>query len=145
MGHFLPMMHIAEELKDRGHDVTVISNEYGGERIKNIIEEAGCTAAITKDGISKEEMRPGDRKLNPGGSTGYNKWLPILKEEIHKVKPDIAVLDFFTVPAFKACDELGIKVVSNFTYPLEILNIFGPHHYPQSGNTSNCCGFLCIR
>ena len=111
MGHFLPMINIAEELSERGHDVTVLTNQYNEEKCRKIIEQAGCTAVITQDGVSREEMCPNDKTCR-GGYVGFKKWMPILKEEIHNVKPDVAVVDFFTVPAFKACDELGIKVVS---------------------------------
>jgi hypothetical protein len=29
MGHLIPIVHIAEELSSRGHDVTVICNQFG--------------------------------------------------------------------------------------------------------------------
>jgi UDP:flavonoid glycosyltransferase YjiC (YdhE family) len=37
MGHFIPIMHIAEELASRGHDVTVLSNESGKEKCEKMI------------------------------------------------------------------------------------------------------------
>ena len=85
-----------------------------------------------------------DNKANPSNCGGQRMWLPFLKEEILKLKPDIAVVDLFTVPAFIACDELGIQVVVNMPGMLASFPVFG-FNLPNKGNTSNCCGLLCVR
>jgi UDP:flavonoid glycosyltransferase YjiC (YdhE family) len=145
MGHLIPIIHIAEELASRGHDVTVISNQLGQEKGSKMVIEAGCKPCFTQDGITRGQMSPGiDTKANPNSYVGFGMWKPFIKEELTKLKPDIAVIDFFTVPAFLVCDELGIKVVSNMSFPLNIMNSFGVN-FPNKENTSSCCGFLCVR
>jgi hypothetical protein len=110
-----------------------------------MVEGAGCKGIFTQDGITRDQMSPGiDVKANPNGYVGFAMWMPFLKEELLKLKPDIAVIDFFTVPAFIACDELGIQVVSNMPFPLNMMNAMGIR-FPNKTNTSNCCGFLCVR
>ena len=37
MGHMIPIIHIAEELASRGHDVTVLSSESGKEKCEKMI------------------------------------------------------------------------------------------------------------
>jgi hypothetical protein len=66
-----------------------------------MIEEIGCKPIITQDGISRPQMFPGiDKKQNPDGYRGFEKWLPFIKEELKNLKPDICVCDFFNVPGF---------------------------------------------
>ena len=59
MGHLIPIIHIAEELSDRGHNVTVLSNQYGQEKASKMITAAGCKAVFTEDGAKREQMCPG--------------------------------------------------------------------------------------
>ena len=81
MGHFLPIIHIAEELAQRGHDVGVICNEHGKEKCTKYIEEAGCKSLITADGITREQITPGaDHKVNPDAYLGFGMWKPFLKK-----------------------------------------------------------------
>lgn len=54
MGHFIPMSHIAEELKDRGHEVHVITNNYNKDRCSSIINAFGGTIHVTNDTVKSE-------------------------------------------------------------------------------------------
>jgi hypothetical protein len=144
MGHFIPMLHIANELSQRGHKVSVISSEYGKEKCEKMIIEAGCKAIITQDGITKGQMNHSE-KTNPTGYLGFGMWLPFIKEELIQLKPDIAVVDFYCASSFEACDELGIQVVTNMPGPLNFLSMGIGFNLPSKKNTSSCCGFLCVR
>ena len=62
MGHMIPMLHIAEELSSRGHDVTVLSNEYAKDQCEKMITSKGCTPLFTRDGLDKEILAP---KIGP--------------------------------------------------------------------------------
>ena len=131
MGHFLPMIHIAEELKSRGHDVTFISCKYGEEKCRKYIEGIGCKALITQDSITREEMCPGaDRKINPDSYKGFGMWAPFLKEALIAEKPDLCVIDFANVSAFEEADKLKIPVVMNVPAPVMMVQIMGLH-YPE--------------
>ena len=52
MGHLLPMVHIAQELTERGHDVTCILPEYNKEKCNKILGDSGVHGTYTPDGIS---------------------------------------------------------------------------------------------
>ena len=58
MGHFLPVMHIAEELVSRGHTVYVITLSYLKEQCAKVIEEVGCIPMFSEDGITREDVMP---------------------------------------------------------------------------------------
>ena len=66
---------------------------------------------FTQDGMGKDMLSPKIHKENPDGFTGQRKWKSFVKEELIRLKPDVAVLDFLTPIAFTVCEELGIKVV----------------------------------
>jgi UDP:flavonoid glycosyltransferase YjiC (YdhE family) len=145
MGHFIPIMHIAEELQSRGHDVTVLTNEVGKEKCVKMINSIGCKPLVTNDGLNRETLAPNVSEINPDGYTGQRKWKIFVKEELAKLKPDVAVIDFLTPAPFFACDELNIPVVLNMPFPLEMLKTHFRHNYPSRDTTSTCCGFICIR
>jgi UDP-N-acetylglucosamine:LPS N-acetylglucosamine transferase len=100
MGHFLPMVHIAEELNSRGHDVTFLTCQYNQKKCEQILSRVGVKLIVTNDGVERDSMIPGDLNDNPGAITGYRIWKAYIREELKKLNPDIAVIDFFTVPGF---------------------------------------------
>jgi hypothetical protein len=109
-----------------------------------MITQVGCKALFTSDGLDKDLLAPKVCKENPDGYTGQRKWKIFVKEELAKLKPDVALIDFLSPAPFEACDELGIKIVANLPGPLILQQLFGSK-LPFRDMTSNCCGFLCIR
>jgi hypothetical protein len=138
------MSNIVEELTDRGHEVHVITNNYNKDKCIKIIEAIGATMHVTKDNIKPNQMLPGDKEANPGAFTGMHLWCPFIKEELQNINPDIAVVDFFTIPATITCDELGIPLVLNVPGPVELFGLAN-NTFPDHKNTVSCCGFLCIK
>ena len=131
MGHFIPVLHIAEELASRGHEVSVLTAEYGKEKCTPMIESAGCTAVFTQDGMDSVTLLPDEKKINNQTTDErYQKFTPFLENELSKLKPDIAVIDFFTVSGLDACDNLSIPVVVN--YPLPLLLAGFMNYWPDS-------------
>ncbi len=60
IGHSLPLIHIGEELVERGHDVYLISTNYGKEtRLKSLAEDVGIKTIFTNDRLLREEVVPG--------------------------------------------------------------------------------------
>ena len=144
MGHFLPMSHIVEELHDRGHEVHVVTNNYNEEKCAKIIKAIGCILHVTDDSIQPKQMLPGNKKENPGAFYGMEMWIPYIKKELELLKPDIAVVDFFTIPATIVCDELKIPMVLNMPGPVEMYGLSN-NIFPANYNTFNCCGYICIK
>jgi UDP:flavonoid glycosyltransferase YjiC (YdhE family) len=144
MGHLIPMLNVIEELILKGHSVTMILPEYTSERCLSMVHQTGCKTVITKDGITRDQMIPGDGRENPTAFCGYKRWIPLLKEEMMTLRPDMALVDFITVPGFIVSDDLGIQVVANMPGPANLLNLMGVQ-MPIKKNTSNCCGFVCLR
>jgi hypothetical protein len=89
-------------------------------------------------------MLPGDKKENPGAFYGMEMWIPYIKKELQLIKPDIAVVDFFTIPATIVCDELEIPMVLNMPGPVEMYGLSN-NIFPANYNTFNCCGYICIK
>lgn len=82
MGHIMPSINIADEMVQRGHDVSFITNGYNKEKCLKQIEEIpknskgqGCTPIFTEDGLSQKEFLP----------KGIDKWTPFIEDEIKKL------------------------------------------------------------
>lgn len=70
MGHFTPLIHVAEELASRGHDVTVLTHESAKEKCEKMILQAGCKPLFTKDGKMNDTITPKISDENPDGYVG---------------------------------------------------------------------------
>ena len=54
IGHCLPLIHIGEELLNRGHDVYIVSGNVAKEtRLKQMAEEVGIKIIFTNDKLLK--------------------------------------------------------------------------------------------
>ena len=71
MDHFIPTIHLAGALQERGHLVTIIVSKVAREKTENFIADSGCKAQVTNDDCEREDMHP---------DKGGRKWIPFLRE-----------------------------------------------------------------
>ena len=56
LGHFIPMTHLAEELISRGHEVQIITLDYGLSSIEKICSDIGLKVHTTCLGKVMEDF-----------------------------------------------------------------------------------------
>lgn len=146
-GHMFPISHLGDLLKQRGHDVYVITigNKEGRKRAPNVCGQYGLKIIYT-DGPEQTEMYRKPANWRDATDESYLRlWEPHCIKAVHELNPDIVVCDFFSRNGILAADEMGIPSVINVPGSLTMLDEYGMLVVPNMKNACNCCGMICIR
>ena len=149
MGHIMPTVHLAAALEAAGHTVTIISNKYGEERVRQIVTDEFQLKAECHfpDNCTREQM-----------TTGWNgeekdKLLPLacdpkivnpMKQKLAQINPDIVVVDYATGFGGMAADALNLPTVCLCSAPLKIMEQLWEVHSPTEERLCTCCSIVCI-
>ena len=144
MGHLIPCSHIAEALKDAGHDVTVITidNAKGRTGCPNIFDKMGVPYILTEG--PQQEIIETTHGMKDAKEVFIQMWEPHCIAAVKQLKPDLVVCDFFSRNGALAADEMGIPSVLNIAFPFEIFTSTGLFKVINIEKATNCCGCLCI-
>jgi len=112
MGHFLPIMQIAEELASRGHTVHVVTLCYFKEKCQKMIEDAGCIPKFTDENLKREDIMP-SKDYPFGNPLVYKPHGKMVRQYLDEVKPDVCVADALEIFSLFAVDDAGVPLVIN--------------------------------
>ena len=94
MGHFIPLTHCATALKQRGHDVYVITNGEENIRKKAPGLLPGIPIIHTECGLEVQDIIRKPKGCEAPLDTWMVKWHPFVEEKIKELRPDIVVNDW---------------------------------------------------
>ena len=159
MGHFVPLVRLAECFEKRGHQVTFLTLRYEQERAETMLKRSQLAAKIVyvdsendqytekevhgslqgkslplKEGILKGDDIPGTRVL-----------IPTIKERLTNIGPDMVVSDIISYVFINAADELGLPTVVHAPLPVKQLAFMTFTMIPMKENSCACCGIICIQ
>ena len=134
MGHLSSIGHIGEAMKERGHNITVISmdNAKGREMCPKMFDRMGIPYKLTP-AISHEDVTKFEYYLAP--------WKDGCLEAIKEINPDLIVCDVLS--ASIGADQLGIPFVINVSIPISMFLEVDWIKAIDSDKAKNCCGCIC--
>lgn len=82
MGHFIPLVHMAEEMERRNHTVHIMTTSYGVDKCRKFADHLKADVfASRRDNLSKKEFQGGGDDQGKW-LDGQDKWSKIAIEEI---------------------------------------------------------------
>lgn len=115
-GHMTPISHLAEALKDAGHDVTVVTmdNEDGRTKGKRLFEGKGVKAVYVGGNFDIHASYKTNDIMGVISLREYVKeWTPHAVTAVIGLKPDIIVTDWYSSAGLFAAEQIGVPVVIN--------------------------------
>ena len=145
VGHLVPIGNIAEALRDKGHDVTIISigNAKGKIICPRLFDHIKIPYILT-DGPEESVLYDNvEGNLDPSENYICG-WEPHAILAVNNLMPDMVVTDCGSRNGAIAADLLGIPCVVNVNIPMEEFYEFGKFKVIDIRKVKSCCGFLCL-
>lgn len=147
-GHFIPILNCAKSLKEKGHEVIIVTNgtEKTKSKLGGMAESVGITMDFTDcgldvdvDGMRKPAYR-GEHPLD----TFLQKWDPYVKEKLVSQRPDVVLSDYFSTCGVINANRLNIPLVINAPISLAYFERLG-WDMINMRQASSCCGMICVK
>lgn len=124
-GHMNPVVHLAATLAAKGHEVRVITFEFGSKKFAAKVQSAGAAFVGLPCETTEEELLQTAAQLNEVPFFELARRMrPGLEKELKTHRPDVVVADFVTFAAQDIALELGIRLVVNVPGPLRNMHSF---------------------
>ena len=145
VGHLVPIANLAEALKEKGHEVTIVSiGNAKGKVICPRLLDAKNIPYILTDGPEESVMyENAEGNLDP--SENYiGGWEKHAVSAINNLMPDLVVSDLGSRNGAIAADLIGVPCVINVNIPIAELYEFGKFKVIDTRKMKSCCGCLCL-
>lgn len=120
------MSHIADALKEKGHDVTVIcmDNDHGRRYCAKLFDDKNIPYILTEGPDMSVALEVLPAPQDPLENF-INLWRPHCIKACKELKPDLIVCDVWSRYGAIAADEMGIPSVINSPLPLTLFKDIG--------------------
>lgn len=125
----MPALRLAEGLEAAGHQITLLTCNYNKQKVLNAVKLSGIKGDVFFPdehlNIDFENYQYGWNKEHLG-----KKFMQLYADEkicdayhkvVQKVKPDLGVVDAASGFGYEPFDKLGLPVVVQNTFPLDII------------------------
>lgn len=153
MGHFIPLVRLAEALEARGHNVTFLTFCFNAERCEIMLKRSGLQAAIEyvdtpEEGYTYQDLEEGmgRKKGSKLAATGVEIFKPTIKEKLEALNGDLLIGDFMGACLIEVADSIGLPAIVHCPMPIQVtLMALMQYRTTFKESLTSCCGIVCLK